>query len=69
MTFFDEAMEFARATHLLSETAFKLTGQEIKNIVLDVRHPPFATMDWHPTTFQRMWRWGTFSGVVLWSAE
>lgn len=64
---FDQAMDFAGAMSRLSQSAERLVGDRIQNVIVDVRHPPFATYEHHPVTFRRMWRWGTFSGAVIWS--
>ena len=65
----DRAMEFAGAMSRLSQAAEALVGEKIEHVIVDVRHPPFAIYEHHPVTFRRMWRWGTFSGVVIWSQD
>lgn len=66
---FDRAMQLAGIMNQLAQTVFQLTGEQLQNITVDAPHPGFATYDHHPTTFRRMWRWGTFSGVVVWSFD
>ena len=65
--FWDRAMDFAGAMSRLQQAAEGLTGEKIEHVIVDVEHPPFATYELHPVHFRQMWRWGTYSGVVIWS--
>lgn len=72
----DRAMEFAGAMSRLSQGAEALTGEKIQNVIVDVQHPPFAVREETTGTSiaalcedRPMWRWGTFSGVVIWSQD
>lgn len=67
--FWDRAMEFAGAMSRLSQAAEAITGEKIEHVIVDVGHPPFAIYETHPVHFRKMWRWGTFSGIVIWSTD
>ena len=65
--FWDRAMEFAGAMSRLQQAAEALVGERIEHVIVDVGHPPFAIYEQHPVHCRWMWRWGIFSGVVIWS--
>lgn len=65
--FWNEAMELAGATHQLASAIDKLSAVAPTYIIVDAQHPPFSTYELHPGLLRQMWRWGTFSGVAIWS--
>lgn len=67
LRFFQEAMDLAGAMHRLADVTAKLTDSRPTYIIVDAHHPPFATCEMHPNLLRRMWCWGTFSGVAIWS--